>query len=150
MEGKTEQRKARRIFTPEWVGHLARTLSPSGRLYISSDVREYFEEIQALVSGCPGFRLLNNPGELMEGAGYVPSNFEVKMAKAGHPTAALFTNEFKSDPLTALFPWGDILGATCPFELAVPAAPQAGPNNRVGRISNAEPGQKGAGCACPP
>ncbi len=80
-----KRHRKRRIFTPEWVGHLARTLSPSGRLYISSDVREYFEEIQALVSGCPGFRPMNNPGELMEGAGYVPSNFEVKLAKAGHP-----------------------------------------------------------------
>ena len=52
----------------------------------------------------------------------------------------------------ALFPffWGDILGATCPCELAVPAAPQAGLNNGITGWQTPEPGQKRAGCACPP
>lgn len=80
-----KRHRKRRVFTPEWVGHLARTLRADGLLYIASDVGEYFDEILSLIGGNPAFRLLDDPARRMEAAGYVPSNFEVKMAKAGHP-----------------------------------------------------------------
>jgi tRNA (guanine-N7-)-methyltransferase len=80
-----KRHKKRRIFTLDWVEDLARTLVPGGYLYTASDVGEYFEHIQAVINECPKFRPLDNPAERMEAAGYVPSNFEVKMAKAGHP-----------------------------------------------------------------
>jgi len=80
-----KRHRKRRVFTPEWVDCLARSLEPKGLLYIASDVSEYFGEIQSVIGGKPDFRLLDDSEVRMEAAGYVPSNFEVKMAKAGHP-----------------------------------------------------------------
>ena len=80
-----KRHKKRRIFALDWVEDLARTLVSGGTLYTASDVGEYFEHIQAVIGECPKFRPLDNPAERMEAAGYVPSNFEVKMARAGHP-----------------------------------------------------------------
>ena len=80
-----KRHKKRRIFTPVLLEDLARTLIPSGQLYIASDVGEYFGEIAAMVGENPAFRPLDDPAGRMERAGYVPTNFEVKMAGAGHP-----------------------------------------------------------------
>ncbi|MDP6619759.1 MAG: tRNA (guanosine(46)-N7)-methyltransferase TrmB [Nitrospinota bacterium] len=80
-----KRHKKRRIFTPVLLEDLARTLIPSGQIYIASDVEEYFGEIAAMVGENPAFRLLDDPAGRMERAGYVPTNFEVKMAGAGHP-----------------------------------------------------------------
>ena len=80
-----KRHKKRRIFTPILLEDFARTLIPSGQLYIASDVEEYFGVISAMVGENPAFRSLDDPAGRMERAGYVPTNFEVKMAGAGHP-----------------------------------------------------------------
>lgn len=80
-----KRHRKRRVFTPDFIEDLARVLTPGGRVYVASDVEEYFGEIQALFGGHPGFHPLEDPAGLLEQAGYVPSNFEVKMARAGHP-----------------------------------------------------------------
>ena len=80
-----KRHKKRRIFTPIFIEDLARTLAPAGQVFLASDVGEYFEEIVAMIGDNPALRPMDDPGGRMEQAGYVPSNFEVKMAKAGHP-----------------------------------------------------------------
>ncbi|MFQ5692182.1 MAG: tRNA (guanosine(46)-N7)-methyltransferase TrmB, partial [Nitrospinota bacterium] len=113
-----KRHRKRRIFTPDFVDGLARTLSPGGRLYVASDVGEYFEEIRALVEGRPEFRPLDDPGGRMEAAGYVPSNFEVKMSKAGHPIhRAVYQRPGAAPPAPGRDP-GESEGATSPFALA--------------------------------
>jgi tRNA (guanine-N7-)-methyltransferase len=74
----------RRIFNPLFAAELKRTLRPGGRLYLASDVGPYFESIQGVLAEHTSFISLPKPLDLMAEAGYVPSNFEVKLNRAGH------------------------------------------------------------------
>ncbi len=74
----------RRIFDPFFATELARTLQPGGKLYVASDVVAYFELIQECLAQNTSFISLPHPSDLMDEAGYTPSNFEVKIARAGH------------------------------------------------------------------
>ncbi len=89
-----KRHKKRRIFGVEFMEALARTLSSGGRIYIATDVKEYFEEIVSIISKNPHFVDLDKPLDLMEKEGYVPTNFEVKRAKAG---SQIYRVVFKRD-----------------------------------------------------
>ena len=57
-------------------------------------MKEYFEEIVSIISNDPHFVGLDKPLDLMEKEGYVPTNFEVKRAKAG---SQIYRVVFKRD-----------------------------------------------------
>ncbi len=47
--------KKRRVFTAEFAADAARAIAPGGRLYIASDVEEYFGVMTAIVGALPAF-----------------------------------------------------------------------------------------------
>jgi tRNA (guanine-N7-)-methyltransferase len=79
-----KRHRKRRVFTPEFAGECARALRPGGRLFIATDVEEYFGVMRELAEGRPEFRTVSaaavsgppQPGELM-------TNFERKARLRG-------------------------------------------------------------------
>ena len=47
--------KKRRVFTPAFAADAARAIAPGGRLYIASDVEEYFGVMTEIVAALPAF-----------------------------------------------------------------------------------------------
>ena len=83
---KTRHRK-RRVFTSEFAADAARAVAVGGRLYIASDVEEYFEFMSAILRAMPAF--VERPDEADRAApqtdtGYA-TNFERKARTSGTP-----------------------------------------------------------------
>ncbi len=77
--------KKRRVFTPEFATLTARAIVPHGRLYIASDVEEYFDVMTAIVSAMPAFAIRPEEEELAAPrteAGFA-TNFERKALDGG-------------------------------------------------------------------
>jgi tRNA (guanine-N7-)-methyltransferase len=72
----------RRLFTPLTVPHFGRVLIPGGFLDLSTDVRDYFEEIVSLVPAASGLREGTDPLFPIESAAGRTS-YEAKYLKAG-------------------------------------------------------------------
>jgi tRNA (guanine-N7-)-methyltransferase len=77
-----KRHRKRRLFTGETAAHLGRVLLPGGHLDLSTDVREYFEEIRAIVPAHSG--LVEAPDPLFpidnpEGR----TSYEAKYVEAG-------------------------------------------------------------------
>jgi len=77
-----KRHRKRRLFAPETVAHLGRVLADGGYLDLSTDVREYFEEIRAVLPAHSG--LLPAPDPLFpidspDGR----TSYEVKYVQAG-------------------------------------------------------------------
>lgn len=82
-----QRHRKRRVFTPEFAADAARAIEPGGRLYIASDVEEYFGVMAAIVRAMPAF--CERPDEAewaapQTEAGYA-TNFERKARAAGTP-----------------------------------------------------------------
>lgn len=77
--------KKRRVFTPEFAADAARAIAPGGRLYLASDVEEYFNVMVGIVRAMPAFA--ECPDEADRAApqtemGYA-TNFERKARETG-------------------------------------------------------------------
>ena len=82
---KHKHRK-RRLFTDEFAAETARILHPDGKLHLVTDVKEYFEEILAMIAGQG--RLHEAPPPPMSEARHdldYLTNFERKYRKEGRP-----------------------------------------------------------------
>ena len=77
-----KRHKKRRVFTPEFAADVARALVLGGRLYIASDVEEYFRVMTALLRAMPAFA--ENPEEA---------------GKSAPPTDACFATNFERKAL---------------------------------------------------
>jgi tRNA (guanine-N7-)-methyltransferase len=80
-----KRHKKRRVFTPEFAADAARVLIPGGRLYVASDVEEYFGVMTAILRAMPAFA--ERPEEAERAApqtemGYA-TNFERKARASG-------------------------------------------------------------------
>ncbi len=80
-----KRHRKRRVFTPEFAADAARAIKLGGRLYIASDVEEYFGVMTAIVRAMPAFA--ERPEEASLAApqtemGYA-TNFERKALAAG-------------------------------------------------------------------
>jgi tRNA (guanine-N7-)-methyltransferase len=71
----------RRLFSPVTVRHLERILDAGGYLNVSTDVREYFEEIVGLVAAHTRLARASDPLCQNEGGGR--TNYEAKYLAAG-------------------------------------------------------------------
>jgi tRNA (guanine-N7-)-methyltransferase len=74
----------RRLFTSATVADIERVLAPGGYLDLSTDVRDYFDEIRALVPEASGLREAEDPlfpGESQGGR----TSYEAKYLEAGRP-----------------------------------------------------------------
>ncbi len=77
--------KKRRVFTPEFAALAARVIVPRGRLYIASDVEEYFGVMTAIVDAMPAFAVRPEEENLAAPrteAGFA-TNFERKALEGG-------------------------------------------------------------------
>ena len=72
----------RRLFTPVTAAHFGRVLIPGGFLDLSTDVRDYFEDIRALVPAASGLREGADPLFPIESAAGRTS-YETKYLQAG-------------------------------------------------------------------
>jgi tRNA (guanine-N7-)-methyltransferase len=81
-----QRHRKRRVFTPEFAGQCERVLRPGGRLYVVTDVEEYFQVITGLLAQQAGFRALPppQPGDPVHDLDYL-TNFERKFRKEGRP-----------------------------------------------------------------
>lgn len=80
-----KRHKKRRVFTPEFAADAARVIEVGGRLFIASDVEEYFGVMQAIVGAMPAF--VARPEEVDRAAprtdaGFA-TNFERKALASG-------------------------------------------------------------------
>lgn len=76
--------KKRRVFTPEFAASVAKALVPGGRLFIATDVEEYFGVMTGLVAELPALRELERSIE--DGpprSDEVLANFERKARQKG-------------------------------------------------------------------
>jgi tRNA (guanine-N7-)-methyltransferase len=83
---KMRHRK-RRVFTPEFAADAARTLAVGGRLFVASDVEEYFDLMSAILRAMPAFAECPNEADRaapQTDAGYA-TNFERKARASGTP-----------------------------------------------------------------
>jgi tRNA (guanine-N7-)-methyltransferase len=82
---KSRHRK-RRVFTPEFAEQCERVLGPGGRLYVATDVEEYYREMLALLASRPVLRQLPppEPRQPEHDFDYL-TNFERKYRKEGRP-----------------------------------------------------------------
>jgi tRNA (guanine-N7-)-methyltransferase len=72
----------RRLFSPATLGHIARVLVPGGYLDLSTDVREYFDEIRGLAREIASLRETEDP--LFPAAGEAGrTSYEAKYLGAG-------------------------------------------------------------------
>ncbi|MDY3555358.1 tRNA (guanosine(46)-N7)-methyltransferase TrmB [Gemmata sp. JC717] len=77
--------KKRRVFTPEFAADAARAIREGGRLYIATDVEEYFGVMTAIVGAMPCFELRPAEEQLAAprtDAGFA-TNFERKALEKG-------------------------------------------------------------------
>lgn len=76
----------RRLFTPEFVQQCAHSLRPTGRLYVATDVADYFQVITELVAEQTHWKPLPSaaPSAPADDLDYL-TNFERKKRKAGLP-----------------------------------------------------------------
>jgi len=79
-----KRHRKRRLFTPATVTHIERVLVPGGYLDLSTDVREYFDEIRELVPSASGLREAVDPLFPIDGSSGRTS-YEVKYLEAGRP-----------------------------------------------------------------
>ena len=81
-----KRHRKRRLFTAEFVKACARVLKPNGQLHVVTDVAEYFEEIQGLLSGQESLVSLSVklPEEPRHDFDYL-TNFERKYRREGRP-----------------------------------------------------------------
>ena len=79
-----KRHRKRRLFTPATVTHIERVLVPGGYLDLSTDVRDYFDEIRELVPSASGLREAEDPLFPIDGASGRTS-YEVKYLDAGRP-----------------------------------------------------------------
>ncbi|HEY8668954.1 MAG TPA: tRNA (guanosine(46)-N7)-methyltransferase TrmB [Tepidisphaeraceae bacterium] len=79
----------RRLIQPPFLNEVGRVLVPGGRLQVVTDHQEYFEQIEAVVSGS-ALRVMeyNRPGSAADGE-FVGTNFERKYQREGRPFYAL-------------------------------------------------------------
>jgi tRNA (guanine-N7-)-methyltransferase len=100
-----KRHKKRRIFTPVLLEDLARTLIPSGQIYIASDVEEYFGEIAAMVGENPAFRLLDD----WSGRDMSRPTSRSRWPGPAIPSTGRFTNGFerglRASPLGGALEW---------------------------------------------
>jgi tRNA (guanine-N7-)-methyltransferase len=80
-----KRHRKRRVFTPEFAADAARAIALDGRLYIASDVEEYFGVMSAILRAMPAFA--ERPAEADRAApptdaGYA-TNFERKARASG-------------------------------------------------------------------
>jgi tRNA (guanine-N7-)-methyltransferase len=74
----------RRVFTPEFADQCERVICPGGRLYLATDVEEYFGLMRAALTPVAGLRPLpesGGPGDEVE----YRTNFERKAQERGRP-----------------------------------------------------------------
>lgn len=80
-----KRHKKRRVFTPEFAADAARAIALGGRLYIASDVEEYFNVMTAILRAMPAFA--ERPDEAPNAAPQTSSgfatNFERKAMTSG-------------------------------------------------------------------
>jgi len=77
-----KRHRKRRLFTPEVCAHLGRILQPGGYLHVSTDIREYFEEIRSALAAHSG--LVEGPDPLFPAGALVgQTSYEVKYLKEG-------------------------------------------------------------------
>jgi tRNA (guanine-N7-)-methyltransferase len=80
-----KRHRKRRVFTPEFAADAARAIAPGGRLFVASDVEEYFGVMTAILRAMPAFA--ERPDEAgraapQTDAGYA-TNFERKARASG-------------------------------------------------------------------
>jgi tRNA (guanine-N7-)-methyltransferase len=71
----------RRVFTPEFAAHCERALRPGGRLYVATDVEEYFGLMHEALAPCAGLREL--PPDPSGAEDQYRTNFERKARERG-------------------------------------------------------------------
>ncbi len=79
-----KRHRKRRLFTPATVVHIERALVPGGYLDLSTDVREYFEEIREMVPCASGLREAEDP-LFPIGSPDGRTSYEAKYLQAGCP-----------------------------------------------------------------
>jgi tRNA (guanine-N7-)-methyltransferase len=82
-----QRHRKRRVFTPDFAADAARALVVGGRLFVASDVEEYFGMMSAILRAMPAFA--ERPAEALlaapqTDAGYA-TNFERKARSSGTP-----------------------------------------------------------------
>jgi tRNA (guanine-N7-)-methyltransferase len=79
----------RRLIQPKFMPLVQRVLAPGGRLQVVTDHKDYFEQIEATVTGS-ALRVIeyNRPGSAAEGE-FVGTNFERKYRREGRPFFAI-------------------------------------------------------------
>jgi tRNA (guanine-N7-)-methyltransferase len=79
----------RRLIQPAFMREVVRVLAPDGRLQVVTDHKDYFEQIEQVVSSS-GMRVVdyNRPGSAADGE-YVGTNFERKYEREGRPFYAI-------------------------------------------------------------
>jgi tRNA (guanine-N7-)-methyltransferase len=75
----------RRLFTPDFVDRVERTLTPGGTIDLATDHDAYFEEIVRLLDGAPGLRRMAELPERVRRLGPGITNFEAKYLAEGRP-----------------------------------------------------------------
>jgi tRNA (guanine-N7-)-methyltransferase len=82
-----KRHRKRRVFTPEFAADAARAIAVGGRLYVASDVEEYFGLMTAILRAMPAFAECPNEADRAApptSAGYA-TNFERKARASGTP-----------------------------------------------------------------
>ena len=82
-----KRHRKRRVFTPEFAADAARVIAPGGRLYVASDVEEYFGVMTAILRAMPAFAERAEEADRaapQTDAGYA-TNFERKARTSGTP-----------------------------------------------------------------
>jgi tRNA (guanine-N7-)-methyltransferase len=100
-----KRHQKRRVFTAGFAAQCERVLRPGGRLYVVTDVPEYFQVITELVAQNTRLRPLALP-ELRAPAGDLDylTNFERKFRKQGKPIHRAFYERTGSPPAGTLPP----------------------------------------------
>ncbi|MCB2156975.1 tRNA (guanosine(46)-N7)-methyltransferase TrmB [bacterium] len=76
----------RRLWQPRFIEILRRTLKPGGRLFMKTDVTEYFEVIDGLLHGADFLELVHERRlDLDPMGGDYETNFQNKAIEQGHP-----------------------------------------------------------------
>lgn len=80
-----KRHRKRRLFKPDFVTQVERTLIGEGTIDIASDYEEYFQEIVGLLDAAPGLIRMEDLPERVRALGAGMTNFEVKYAAEGRP-----------------------------------------------------------------
>jgi tRNA (guanine-N7-)-methyltransferase len=95
-----KRHQKRRVFTPEFAVQCERTLRPGGRLYLATDVGEYYEVMTELLTRQTKLRVLPPPpaSEPAHDLDYL-TNFERKFRKQGKAIhRAIYEKDLGSTP----------------------------------------------------